>query len=122
MRPGALHFGAPYELPPDEPRFNKLTEGAGDKTRGGATQPDIGISPNFRLFPLLFALFFHCFPLFLRRRLFSRPRKDLYCRRRAFPMADRLYFSKSPFGLHPCSATRNEELVGIATKSAKKKF
>jgi hypothetical protein len=51
---------------------------------------------DFRLFPLLFALFFHCFPLFLRWWPFSRLRKDLHCRRPAFSIADRLYFSESP--------------------------
>ena len=37
--------------------------------------------------------FLHCFPLFLRRRLFPRPRKALHCNWRAFSIVDRLYFS-----------------------------
>src|SRR5262249_6641959 len=38
--------------------------------------------------------FFHCFPLFLRRRIFSRPREALHCNCRAFSIVDRLYFSQ----------------------------
>ena len=38
--------------------------------------------------------FFHCFPLFLRRRIFCRRRKALHCNWRAFSIADRLYFSE----------------------------
>src|SRR5215472_2604848 len=38
--------------------------------------------------------FFHCLPLFLRRRLFLSPRKALHCNWRAFSIADRLYFSR----------------------------
>jgi hypothetical protein len=41
---------------------------------------------------VLFALFFHCFPLFLAWRRFSRFCKALHCRRRGFSIADRLYF------------------------------
>src|SRR4029077_14405695 len=36
--------------------------------------------------------FFHCSPLFLRRRLFPHRRKALHCNWRAFSIADRLYF------------------------------
>src|SRR5262249_37991294 len=46
-------------------------------------------------------VFFIVFPLFLRRQLFSSPRKDLACNSRAFSLVNRLYFSKkisSPSG------------------------
>jgi hypothetical protein len=43
--------------------------------------------------------FFYCLPLFLRRRLFPRPRKALHCNWRAFSPVDRLYFSWHPAGL-----------------------
>jgi hypothetical protein len=50
---------------------------------------------------LFCALFFSCFPLFLRRRLFSRPRKALHCNWRRFFPVNRLYFC---FGLlDPCA-------------------
>jgi hypothetical protein len=42
-------------------------------------QPDVVTRPDFSLLPLFFVLFFHCFPLFLRRRLFARPVKALHC-------------------------------------------
>src|SRR5262249_55537571 len=43
---------------------------------------------------LLRALFFSCFPLFLRRRFFSSLRKALHCNWRAFSPVNRLYFSE----------------------------
>src|ERR1041385_6265002 len=41
--------------------------------------------------------FFHCFPLFLRRRVFSSLRKALHCSWRAFSIVDRLYFFRKNF-------------------------
>jgi hypothetical protein len=55
-------------------------------------KPEIGSRPDFSLFPLFFALFFHCFPLFLRRGLFSCYSNELYCISAYSRIADRLYF------------------------------
>jgi len=44
-----------------------------------------------------FPLFFSLFPLFLRRRLFSQPRKALHCNWRTFSIVNRLYFFQAPF-------------------------
>src|SRR5215467_3156611 len=52
----------------------------------------VSIRPNFRLSRCSAYCFFHCAPLFLRRRLFSRRRKTLHCNWRTFSIVDRLYF------------------------------
>jgi hypothetical protein len=42
----------------------------------------------------------HCFPLFLRRRVFSRSFKALHCNWRRFSIADRLYFCAGAHARH----------------------
>ena len=104
--------------------------------------------PSQRLFPTvpiaLRIVFFHCLPLFLRRRHFSSPRKALHCNWCAFSIADRLYFSRKIFrvgvwpdctlsvrhetrdsiatgsGLHPSCETRNERLRAPAWPGVRK--
>src|SRR5262249_34886244 len=57
-------------------------------------------------------VFFHCFPLFLRRRLFSSPRKALACNWRAFSIVNRLYFSKK----FPSNDPRRKRLFCVADR------
>src|SRR5262249_40748886 len=59
--------------------------------------------------------FFHCFPLFLRRRLFSSSRKALHCNWRAFFIVDRLYFSKN-FWTAPPTARRRGSGAGTRAR------
>ena len=52
-------------------------------------------------FPIVFDCsahcFFHCSPLFPRRRIFSSLHKALHCNWAAFSIVDRLYFSRKIF-------------------------
>jgi hypothetical protein len=60
--------------------------------------------------------FFHCSPLFLRRRLFSRRRKALHCNSRPISPCKSPVFFRGPLaalsGLHPCGETRRREALG----------
>src|SRR5690348_9574700 len=64
------------------------------------TRRCVSTRPDVRLFPLFcalfFPLFFPCYPLFLRRRPFSRCRKGLHCNSVPFPPVNRLYFFRGP--------------------------
>src|SRR5690348_11662500 len=58
------------------------------------TRRCVSTSPNVPCLHCSAHCFFHCFPLFLRRRLFSRDLKALHCNWPGFSIADRLYFSR----------------------------
>src|SRR5262249_52670118 len=58
---------------------------------------------------IVFHCFFHCFSLFLRRRIFRSLRKGLHCNWRAFSIVNPLYFSKKIFRRR---ATRDRDLKG----------
>src|SRR5689334_9865038 len=65
-------------------------------------KPEIGARPpqddgTGSVVPLFCALFFHCFSLFLRRRIFTSLGKALHCNWRASSIVNRLYFFRKNF-------------------------
>src|SRR3984957_16503506 len=76
----------------NEPRkSNDFSDGPWRPAPIVSLEPQISRS-DFSLFLLLSVLFFHCFPLFLRRRRFSCLAKALHCNWPRFSIVDRLYF------------------------------
>jgi hypothetical protein len=66
-------------------------------------------APNPHCFHCFSHCSFHCFPLFLRRRLFRRSFKALHCNWRQFSIVDRLYF---------CTGRAGDQNSGCSGKPA----